>query len=130
MERGGYVRFSAAGLTAGTGYYVMDPGQVARYRRAVDDDTSGAELVAVIGRLTAKHLEIHGTNSLKRPPKGYAADHPRVDLLRHKGLIAWREWPAAAWLATPAARKRVQEFLRTAAPLRGWLDKHVGPGES
>src|SRR5207237_10378797 len=44
LERGGYVQFSARGLAAGSGYYVMMPDQLERYRRAVDDDTSGAEL--------------------------------------------------------------------------------------
>ena len=63
---------------------------------------------------------------LKSAPRGYAADHPRIELLRCKGLVAWQEWPAAAWLGTPAAKKRVTGFLAAAAPLNEWLDKNVG----
>jgi uncharacterized protein (DUF2461 family) len=66
---------------------------------------------------------------LKTAPRGYPKDHPRIELLRHKGLITWREWPAGAWLGTAKAKDRVVEFLRTSAPLHAWLDAHVGPSE-
>lgn len=127
LEGGGYVHFSAEGLTAGTGYYQMAPDQLDRYRSAVADDIAGAELASVVGRLTAAHVEVGGSSSLKSAPRGYSRDHPRVDLLRYKGLIAWRHWPVAAWLHTAAAKRRVVEFLRTAAPLQDWLDEQVGP---
>jgi len=127
LERGGYVNFSADGLSTGIGYYQMAPDQLDRYRQAAADKGSGVELVAVIDRLTAEKVEVHGSSSLKSAPKGYPRDHPRIELLRHKGLIAWRHWPAAAWLHTAGAKRRVVEFLRTAAPLQDWLDEHVGP---
>ena len=39
LDRGGYVRFGADGLTAALGYYMMTAAQLERYRRAVDDRT-------------------------------------------------------------------------------------------
>ena len=127
LEGGGYVHFSASGLTAATGYYMMAPDQLDRYRQAVADEKTGTDLAGIVERLAASEVEVGGTSSLKRAPKGYPPDHPRVELLRHKGLIAWRHWPAAAWLGTAAAKRRVVEFLRTAAPLHAWLDEQVGP---
>ncbi|MBB4690910.1 DUF2461 family protein [Paractinoplanes abujensis] len=62
---------------------------------------------------------------MKTAPRGYAKDHPRVGLLRHKGLTTWREWEPAAWLGTAKAKTRVVEFLRAGAPLHEWLDSHV-----
>jgi uncharacterized protein (TIGR02453 family) len=119
LDRGGYVNFSADGLVAGMGYYQMGPDQLDRYRRAVADDASGPELVGIVDRLTGDKVEVAGSSSLKRVPKGYPAEHPRGDLLRHKGLIAWRRWPVASWLHTGAAKQRMVGFLRAAAGLAG-----------
>ena len=127
FEAGGYVRFSAAGLTAALGYYMMAPDQLDRYRRAVAGDAAGTALADIVAGLTAGQIRVDGTQNLKSAPRGYPADHPRIDLLRHKGLIAWRDWPAGSWLGTARARTRVVDFLRTAAPLQDWLDEHVGP---
>jgi uncharacterized protein (TIGR02453 family) len=129
LERGGYVQFSADGLAAGCGYWMVEPDQLDRYRRAVADDTSGAELVAIVYRIVAKGIEVTARESLKTAPRGYPKDHPRIELLRNKGLITWREWPAGAWLGTAKAKDRVVEFLRTSAPLQAWLDARVGPSE-
>jgi uncharacterized protein (TIGR02453 family) len=126
LRDGGYVSFSADGLVAGVGYYQMEPDQLDRYRRAVADDAAGAELGRLVDRLAAKRIQVEGSSSLKSAPRGYPKDHPRIDLLRHRGLIAWRHWPVEPWLHTAAAKRRVVEFLRTAAPLQAWLDEHVG----
>jgi uncharacterized protein (TIGR02453 family) len=127
-KSGAYLKFSAEGLTAGIGYYAMTPDQLDRYRRAVADQRSGAELEAIVQQLTGNDVEVGGW-SLKRAPKGYPPDHPRIELLRRKGLIAWRDWPVAAWLHTAAAKQRVVWLLRTAAPLQDWLDTYVGPSQ-
>jgi hypothetical protein len=60
-------------------------------------------------------------------PRGFPRDHPRVELLRHKGITAGRTFPPAKWLATPKAKDRVLEGWRGAAPLHQWLDRRVGP---
>ena len=54
-----------------------------------------------------------------------AADHPRAELLRYKDLVAWRDWPVAAWLGTAKAKTRIEEFFRTCDPLNDWLRHHV-----
>jgi uncharacterized protein (TIGR02453 family) len=127
LDRGGYVKFSADGLTAGQGYFMMTAAQLERYRRAVDDGTAGAQLAAVVQRLRAEGLAVGGGPALKSAPRGYPGDHPRIELLRWKGLICWRDWPVAPWLHTAKARDHVSGFLRTAAPLHRWLDLNVGP---
>jgi uncharacterized protein (TIGR02453 family) len=127
LDRGGYVKFSADGLTAGLGYFMMTAAQLERYRRAVDDETGGAQLAGVVERLRAEGLEVGGGQALKGAPRGYPADHPRIELLRWKGLICWQDWPVAPWLRTAKTRDRVTGFLRTAAPLQHWLDHRVGP---
>ena len=127
LERGGYVQFSAHGLAAGSGYYVMMPDQLEQYRRAVDDDKSGAALEGLVGALRKAGIDVAAHDTLKTAPKGYPKDHPRIELLRHKGLIAWKQWPVAAWMGTAKAKQRVVDFLHAARPLHDWLDTNVGP---
>jgi uncharacterized protein (TIGR02453 family) len=123
----GYVQFSAQGLAAGDGMYHLAPDQLERYRQAVADDRTGKELTKVIAEVEGHGIEVHGRDPLKSAPRGYPADHPRIGLLRYKGLVAWQQWPAEAWLGTAAAAGRITGFLRAARPLSTWLDSHVGP---
>lgn len=124
-----YIRLSAAGLGAGSGMFHLAADQLARYRDAVAGETSGAELAGIVASLTSDGSTMIGHDMLKSAPRGYPADHPRIDLLRYKGLAAYREWPVEPWLGTPAAADRVREFLRSTRPLTGWLDAHVGASE-
>jgi uncharacterized protein (TIGR02453 family) len=129
FDRGGYVRFSADGLTAATGYFMMTPAQLQRYRDAVIREGDGTELAAEVARLRAAGLEVAGSKSLKTAPRGYPKDHPRLELLRCKGLICWRHWPVEPWLHTGKARDQVAGVLRSAAPLHHWLDRNVGTAD-
>ena len=72
-------------------------------------------------------VDVAAHDTLKTAPKGYPKDHPRIELLRHKGLIAWKEWPVAAWMGSAKAKQRVVDFLVAAGPLNAWLDRQVGP---
>jgi uncharacterized protein (TIGR02453 family) len=123
----GYVHLSSAGLGVGRGMYVMASDQLDRYRRAVSEESSGAHLAELVATVTAAGIEISAHDALKTAPKGYSKDHPRIDLLRQKGLICWRHWTPGAWLGSPKAKTRVVEFLRQAEPISGWLDTNVGP---
>ena len=122
----GYVQLSARGLAAGSGMYGMAPDQLERFRAAVAAEPSGAGLAALVGELTGQGIRVEANERLKTAPRGYPADHERIELLRCKGLIAWQEWAPEPWLGTPQAVQRVAGFLLAARPLRGWLEEHVG----
>ena len=121
----GYVQLSAEGLGAGAGMWQLERDRLARYRAAVADDAPGAELERIIAKIEKAGLTIHGHGVLKSAPRGYPADHPRIGLLRYKGLTAWKQWPVEPWLESAEAKDRIVSFFRTAAPLRTWLDAHV-----
>jgi uncharacterized protein (TIGR02453 family) len=122
----GYVQLTAQGLGAGSGMWEMAPDQLDRYRRAVSEDRPGRELTSIVATAKAAGLEAVGHGVLKTAPKGYPKDHPRIELLRYKGLVTWKEWPAGAWLGTRRAKSRVIEFLQASGPLNEWLRIHVG----
>ncbi|MGD0376560.1 MAG: DUF2461 domain-containing protein [Streptosporangiaceae bacterium] len=123
----GYVQLSANGLAAASGMYEMAPEQLEAYRRAAADDAAGKELEHIIGAVKGHDIEVHSREVLKTAPRGYRPDHPRIELLRYKGLWAWKAWAVEPWLGTPAAKQRVAGFLLAARPLAQWLDVHVGP---
>jgi uncharacterized protein (TIGR02453 family) len=129
MLGGGYIQFSAEGLAVGDGMYTMAPDQLDRYRRAVASEDSGSQLERVIAGIEAEEIAVHGHDALKTAPRGYAADHPRIELLRYRGLIAWKQWPVEPWLETADAKNRIARVLTAARPLRTWLESHVGPSE-
>ena len=123
----GYAHLGADGLAAGRGYYVMAKDQLDRYRRSVAADATGAALEQVVADLATDGYEVTGHDTLKTAPRGYPKDHPRIELLRYKGLAAWKQWEPAAWLGTAKAKDRLLAFYRAAQPLQDWLDTNVGP---
>lgn len=120
-----YVQLSADGLSAGAGRWHLEPDELTRYRAGVAGP-DGAELAAIVAALSAGGVEVHGHGTLKSAPRGYPADHPRIDLLKHKGLTTWRHWNAEPWLSTPAPLEETREFFRTSAAFCDWLNGHVG----
>jgi uncharacterized protein (TIGR02453 family) len=120
-----YLQLSADGLSAGAGRWHLEPAELARYRAGVAGP-DGAELAAIVATLEQAGVEVHGHGTLKTAPRGYPADHPRIHLLRHKGLTTWRHWLPAPWLSTPAPAGTVSEFFRASADFCDWLGSHAG----
>ncbi len=122
----GYISLSADGLGAGCGMYQMAPDQLERYRGAIAAEKTGREIDAIVAKVRAAKIEVTAHDTLKTAPKGYPKDHPRIDLLRMKGLITWKQWPPAPWLTTKKVKDRVVEFLEVSKPLNAWLERNVG----
>jgi len=120
-----YLQVSADGLMAGSGYYHMDRDQLERYRAAVAADESGKEVEAAVEELERSGFDILG-EALKTAPRGYPKDHPRIRLLKHKGLVMWRQDPPGGVLHSPDAVAWVAECWRAARPLNDWLSRYVG----
>ncbi len=122
----GYVAFSADGLSVGSGLYMPEPATLTRLRAAVDADDTGTELAVIVADLHRAGYQTMAHEVLKTAPRGFPKDHPRIELLRHKGIAMMKSWPVGAWLGTRKAKDRVVTALRAAAPLNEWLARHVG----
>lgn len=122
-----YVHLDKDGLAAGAGMWEMERDQLERYRQAVDDDKTGRRLAKLIDEARSEGLGVMNHGELKTAPRGYPKDHPRIELLRYKGLALWREWPAGAWLGTKRAKDRIVAFRDDTRPVQAWLDANVGP---
>lgn len=120
---GYHLALHAEGLHVGGGFHAHDRAQTARYRAAVDDPGTGEELSALVDGIAEAGFEIGG-DQVRTRPRGVAADHPRLDLMRREFLTAARsvdpdDATTAAFAATLSAH------WRTLTPLIDWILKHV-----
>ncbi|HZV74493.1 MAG TPA: DUF2461 domain-containing protein [Conexibacter sp.] len=125
---GFYVELSLDGLLVAAGLHNPAPDQVERMRRLVADGRTAAPLAKAIATARAAGLAL-GEPDLVRAPRGYPADHPRIDLLRHRALTVSHRHPLAGWIHRPSAGARIRNELAAAAPLVRWLRERVGPTE-
>nr|WP_295702936.1 DUF2461 domain-containing protein [Lapillicoccus sp.] len=125
---GYYLAVGPEGLTVGGGNMHNASDQIARYRAAVDGPATGAALEKIMKALRRKGFQIGG-EVMKTRPRGVDADHPRLELLRHKSLIVWRDHGTPAWMSTPGVVAKVRADWRAVRPMGDWLAEHVGGTE-
>jgi uncharacterized protein (TIGR02453 family) len=126
---GYYVELSLDGLLVAAGMHNPASDQVERIRAGVDGSRTAAALTRALRRAQDAGLEL-GEPDLVRAPRGYPADHPRLDLLRRRRLVVSRRHPLRRWLHGPEAGRRIREGLDAATPLVRWLRENVGPTSS
>src|SRR5262245_23683256 len=80
-----YVQFGTETFV-GAGHYLMDPGQLLRYREAVLDDRRGRALTRVVSALERAGCTPVAIGTLKKVPRGIDPAHPRAELLKRKSL--------------------------------------------
>lgn len=120
---GWYVQLNREGLFAGGGLHAPDSATVALVRKAIAAEDTGPELVRIAGRMAEEGIGLLDEGSLRTAPRGYPADHPRIDLLRLKLYAAGTQFPAGPWLHTSQAGERVAGVWRGVTPLLEWLGR-------
>ena len=120
---GWYVEISARGTRCGAGFYDASGPRLAALRGAMAHDLHGPQLEKILVRLADHGFEISG-EKLKTSPRGYAADHPRIELLRHKTLFAGKRYGFDADDIGPGLLDRVREDWQALRPLVEWVSHH------
>ena len=121
---GYYVEIAAPGVRVGGGYYHAGGPDLARIRTAIDTEHSGKELQRLVERLRTKGFEIRG-EQLKTTPRGYDADHPRIDLLRYTSMSLGRSYGFDEVIHGPELLDRVRADWRALRPLVEWIRQRV-----
>jgi uncharacterized protein (TIGR02453 family) len=121
-----YIHLSAEGLLTGGGLYDVPPAALARFREIVDDEASAHSLASVLDALEASEFDLNTGDALRTAPRGYPADHPRIDLLRLKRLAVGRNDPPDDWMWTPEAGEVIRDRWRAVSDWCAWLDAHIG----
>lgn len=120
---GYYLQIGAPGVRVGAGFYEASPTRLAAFRKAIDNDLYGPALEQVIAKLRRKGWEIGG-ETLKTSPRGWDADHPRIDLLRHKSLTVMRDYGFEEIIHTPNLVPQIRKHWRETSALLDWLVEH------
>jgi uncharacterized protein (TIGR02453 family) len=119
-----YFSFGLEADYIGVGSWHMTPEILRRYREAVDDEKSGAQLQKSVDALRARGFGIEAMEKLKRTPPPYAQDHPRAELLKHKGLAVGIEVPEGLTHSRELLDWS-EEQLRAAKTVVNWLDRYL-----
>jgi uncharacterized protein (TIGR02453 family) len=123
---GYYVELSLDGLMLGAGLHHPATDQLERFRAAIDDGRRAGAFERAV-RTAEKAGMTLVDPVLKRAPRGYRADHPRVERLRCKSLTLYARHPLEPWLHDERCRQRVRDQLDATRTFVGWLQTHVGP---
>jgi uncharacterized protein (TIGR02453 family) len=121
---GWYVEVSPRGIRTGAGFYEASSGRLAAFRAAVAHDRFGPELEKVLAKLVKQGFDIGG-DRLKTTPRGYDADHPRIELLRHRSLTVGHQLGFEPVIHTPELLDLVRADWQALRPLVTWVAEHV-----
>ena len=122
---GWYVEVAAPGVRVGVGFYEASSPRLAGIRAGIAHDLHGPALEQIVAGLTADGWTLGGER-LKTTPRGYDADHPRIDLLRHKSMTLGKSYGFDPVIHTPELLDRVREDWRAARPFVDWVADHAG----
>ncbi len=121
---GYYVQIGAPGVRVGGGIYDTSPDRLAAIRSAIDNDLHGPELFRVLESLSHKGWDVGG-DRVKTTPRGWSADHPRIDLLRHKTITVMRDYGFDDIIHTRELVDQIRSDWREVTPLIDWLLRHA-----
>ena len=122
---GWYVEIAARGVRTGAGFYDASASDLARIRASIADETKGKQLQKILAKLERAGFEVGG-DRLKTSPRGYAADHPRIELLRHRSLTVMRDYGFEPIIHTPELLAAVRADWKAARSLVDWVSARLG----
>jgi uncharacterized protein (TIGR02453 family) len=125
---GYYVELSLDGLLVAAGLHRPAADQLERFRAALDDGRRAGSFERAVTTAAAAGLRL-AEPALKRAPRGYRPDHPRLHRLRLREITVRRRHDLEPWLHEPACSEVLRGELGAARPLTAWLARHVGAAE-
>jgi uncharacterized protein (TIGR02453 family) len=102
------------------GFYVPDAANLAKIRQEIDYNAD--RLLKILQDKKFKKLfpALGDFDKLKTSPKGYSADHPHIDLLRHRSFIVSHPFTDKE-VVDKKFLKNVTEVAKTLKPLNDFL---------
>ena len=119
-----YIELGVHRSFIGGGYWHPDAATLKSIRQAID--YNGEELMSILNApsFTRTFGEMVDDQPLVRPPRGYSADHPRIDLIKRRSYAAISELSREEVCASDFD-DRVEERYLILLPFRRYLNQAV-----
>ncbi len=115
-----FMRITDNELILGAGIHKFSKEALEVYRRQVDGERTGKELITPLNKL-AKANYLIGGQSRKTVPRGYDREHPRADLLKHEGIFGELRCALPEVITTPEFVDWCFKQYQGLMPLHQWL---------
>ncbi|MDP8968338.1 MAG: DUF2461 domain-containing protein [Actinomycetota bacterium] len=112
-----YVELSLDGLLIGAGLHHPASDQLERFRSAIDDGRRAAAFERAVTQAAAAGMTLVEP-VLRRAPRGYPVDHPRLERLRLKNLTVYARHALEPWLHDQRCNEQLRAQLD--ATRRSW----------
>ncbi len=106
-------------LIFGAGVFMLAKEQLLALRNRVDG-IEGSQLREILMELRTNSVRISDPE-LKRVPAPFAKDHVRAELLKHKSLSAWHDFPNTNFATSKDLLPTLITKAQTIKPLFDWL---------
>ncbi|WP_018684477.1 DUF2461 domain-containing protein [Actinokineospora enzanensis] len=123
-----YVEVGPDGLRVGGGCFHLESDQLARFRTAVAEEIHGEPFRRILSKLERQGWTVRG-DRLRTAPRGYAKDHPRIELLQYRSVYAVRVWEPDDTLHERGCLTRVRDAWRQVRVFNEWARDRVGMTE-
>jgi uncharacterized protein (TIGR02453 family) len=124
---GYYFHFSPEELLVAGGVYMPGPRELLAIRNHIAENSKELRGIAANGQFKKLFCGLEG-DQLSRVPKGFASDHPAVDLLRYKQFLVATTHPPDLVLRKELLPTLVQAF-KAMTPLVRFLNAPLKPGK-
>ena len=115
------MQIASESLCIGAGLCGFSPRQLEQYRGATANPGTGKALTKAIAQAAEAGFDRVGGKHYKRVPRGFDAEHPRGELLKHTGLDVGTRRPLPDELFAPDAVDYCVECFREVRPVQKWL---------
>lgn len=116
-----YFEFGPSPFVA-CGRWMMEPPVLKRFRKAVADERTGAPFAKAVAQAEKKGFVPSSQEQLARVPKPWPKDHPRGELLRHKGFAFSFPAPTFALIESPKLVPWAVQQVKVIAPVMKWVE--------
>lgn len=106
------------------GLYMPDPSNLAKIRQEIDYDADKLLKILKSTKFKKTFPALGDFDKLKTSPKGYARDHPHLELLKHKSFIVSHSFSDSE-VKDKKFLKKVVEAARIAKPLNDFLQEAI-----